>query len=66
MAETPTKIQPPTREPPRRLVLRLRHPQGKPIRAVTLNGKPHHDFDPQKECIAIQPTGKPVTVRVEY
>jgi len=35
--------------PPRRkavpIRLRLRHPQGKPIGTVILNGKPHRDFD---------------------
>jgi hypothetical protein len=60
------EIQPPTREAPRRLVLRLRHPEGKPIRAVTVDGKLHQDFDPRKECIVIQPTGQRVTVRAEY
>ena len=60
------EIQPPTRDAPKRLVLRVRHPDGKPMRAVTVDGKPHRDFDPRKECVVLQPTGRPMTVRVAY
>lgn len=59
-------IEPPTRNPPDALVLRLRHPDGKPIRAVTVNGKRHGKFDPSKECITIKPTAGAVVVRAEY
>ena len=60
------EIQPPTRGMPKRLVIRLRHPDGKPMKAVTVNGKPHQDFDPRKEIVRIAPTKEPVTLRVEY
>ncbi|MBN1491189.1 MAG: hypothetical protein JXA69_14845 [Phycisphaerae bacterium] len=33
--------------------LRLRHPEGKVIQSVTVNGKPHPHFDPHKECIVL-------------
>ena len=59
-------IEPPTRTLPTALVLRLRHPDGKPMRAVTVNGKRHSRFDPAKECITIKPTKGPVVVRAEY
>jgi hypothetical protein len=60
-------INPPTRQAPRNLVLRLRHPEGKPMRAVTVNGKPHTDFDPQKETVRIVPDGAaPIVVRASY
>jgi hypothetical protein len=59
-------VDPPTREMPRRLVIRMRHPQGKPMRAVTVNGKPHRDFDSVKETVSL-PSGKErLTVRIEY
>ena len=29
------------------IVLRIRHPEGKPIRAVSVQGQPHHEFDAQ-------------------
>jgi hypothetical protein len=35
------------------ILLRLRHPQGKLIQHVTINGKPWQDFDPQKEWVRI-------------
>jgi len=59
-------IEPPIRTPPTALVLRLRHPDGKTIQAVTVNGKRHSRFDPAKECITIKPTKGPVEVRAEY
>jgi hypothetical protein len=39
------------------VVLRLRHPLGKPLRGVTINGKPWRDFDAQKEWIRIPNVG---------
>lgn len=46
-------IEMPTRRPPRTLLIRLRHPDSKPIRSVTVNGKPWSDFDPPKEWVRI-------------
>jgi len=60
------EIEPPIRSLPRELVIRLRHPEGRPIRAVTVNGKPHREFDPHKDCIRIKPTTKKLIVRAEY
>lgn len=46
---------------------RLCHPDGKSLRAVTVNGQPHADFDPQKETIRIIPDAtKPIAVRASY
>lgn len=59
-------VEPPTRETPKRLVIRIRHPEGKPMRAVTVNGKPHQDFDAAKECISLPPGKERLTVRVDY
>jgi hypothetical protein len=59
-------IQPPTRTPPAELVLRLRHPDGKRIRAVIVNGKRHSRFDPVGECITIRPSPGVIVVRAEY
>ena len=60
------EIFPNTRRKPRRLVLRLRHPEGKPIRTVTLDGRPHGDFDPRGGLIFLPPTDKRISVRAEY
>jgi hypothetical protein len=50
----------------KKVVLRLRHPDGKPMRSVTVQGKPHSDFDPKKETITFEPSGQSVTIRAEY
>ncbi len=51
-------IDPPTRNAPKELVIRLRDPGGRKIKSVTLNGRPHADFDPSDDTIKIvQPQG---------
>jgi hypothetical protein len=50
----------------KKIVLRLRHPEGKPIQSVTVQGKPHADFDPQKETITFAPEGGATIVRARY
>jgi hypothetical protein len=38
-------LDPPRRNAPGRIVVRFRHPESKPLRAVTVNGKPWSEFD---------------------
>jgi len=59
-------IDPPNRAAPKRLVIRLRHPDGKPMRAVTINGKPWRDFDAARECVSLPPGKERMELRVEY
>jgi hypothetical protein len=59
-------VDPPTTRPPSRIVLRLRHPHEKPIKFITLNGRNHEDFDAGAETIRFKPTGKQMTIRIEY
>ena len=59
-------IKPPTRDMPKHVILRLRHPQGKPMHAVQVDGKPHHEFDPQRECVRLKPSDRAVHVRAVY
>jgi hypothetical protein len=40
-------------QPETTVLLRLRHPEGKHLRSVTINGAAWHDFDVQKEWIKI-------------
>jgi len=54
--EIEASLTPPTRTPPKRIFLRLRHPDTKPIRGVTVNGQPWTGFDPQKEWIELPGT----------
>jgi hypothetical protein len=59
-------IQPPTRSAPERIIIRLRHPDGKRVRDVTINGVSHEDFDSEKECVRLKPTSEPIIVRAHY
>lgn len=44
----------PDRSRPKELLVRLRHPQAKPIRSVTVNGRNWTDFDARKEWVRIK------------
>jgi hypothetical protein len=59
-------IEPPSRTPPQTLVLRLRHPDGKPMRSVTVNRRSSRQFDPARECILIKPAAGPIQVTARY
>jgi hypothetical protein len=59
-------VQLPEKFTAKKVILRLRHPDGKPMRSVTVDGKPHQDFDPKKETVTFEPFGESVTIRAEY
>jgi hypothetical protein len=59
-------VQLPEKCTAKKVVLRLRHPEGKLIQSVTVQGKPHADFDPKKETISFEPSDRSVTIRAEY
>ncbi|MBN2577821.1 MAG: NPCBM/NEW2 domain-containing protein [Pirellulales bacterium] len=59
-------VQLPPQCPARKIVLRLRHPEGKPIRSVAVQGKPHTDFDPNQETVSFPPNAETITIRAEY
>jgi hypothetical protein len=48
------------------LLLRIRHPEGKPMRRVTVNGKAWTDFDVQKEWVKIPEVSGKYEVEAEY
>jgi len=51
----------PERRSPRRILLRVRHPNRVPIRRVLVDGKPWMEFDVEKEWVVLPPmTGKVV------
>jgi hypothetical protein len=60
------KLDPPRRNPPRRIRLRVRHPEGELIRSVWVNGRPHLEFDVEREEILFENWDGPVEVRVKY
>ena len=64
--EIEMKIDPPKRNPPKRLVARFRHPEGKPIKSVTVNGKPHEDFDPTTQAVMLSGVSEATTILARF
>lgn len=57
----------PSRSRPKTLLVRLRHPEAKALRSVTVNGRNWTDFDPQKEWVRIPaPTETRYSVEARY
>ena len=56
-------VEMPSRNPPKTVLLRFRHPKALPIKSVTVNGSPWTDFDPVKEVISLHDVKG--TVKVE-
>ncbi len=55
------------RQAPQALFVRLRHPEGKRMRQVTVNGQDWRDFDPDKEWVRITPAnGQSYSVIAKY
>jgi hypothetical protein len=48
-----TGINPPRRNPPRKIYVRLRHPEEKPIKSVVVNGRAFDKIDVKKEWIVL-------------
>lgn len=59
-------IDPPNREAPASIVLRVRHPEGKRIRSVTLNGRKHRDFSRELETVSVPSGPGPLRIEVRY
>jgi hypothetical protein len=60
-------VTPPKRNPPKKLEIRLRHPEKKPFRSVTVNGEPCRRVDRKRETIALDPAfGKRLTIVAKY
>jgi hypothetical protein len=61
------RIDVPKRHAPKRLIVRFRHPDAKPIRSVTVNGKDWSGFDVQKEWVVIEnPAGERCEIVTRY
>ncbi len=60
------RLAPPTRNPPRRIRLRVRHPDRTPMRRVWVDGLPHPDFDPDREIITVQGATSPLEIKIQY
>jgi hypothetical protein len=52
---------------PKQLLVRLRHPQEKPIRSIVVNGQAWKNFDVKKESIHIpNPSGRKYVISARY
>jgi hypothetical protein len=57
----------PSRQPPAALLVRLRHPQQKPLQSVTVNGRAWSDFHAKKEWVRIAaPAAVRYTISARY
>jgi hypothetical protein len=46
-------IDPPRRNPPKKIFVRFRHPDGKRMTRCEVNGKAYKNFDPEKEWVVL-------------
>ena len=59
-------IDPPTRTAPKAIYARFRHPDGRSMNRVTVNGKPWSNFDPVKEWAILPPLNEKTVVIAHY
>ena len=59
-------IDPPIRNAPETIIIRIRHPEGRSMRSVLVNGKPHKDFNAEKEYIQLEPSETTIKVRAVF
>ena len=59
-------LDPPRRNPPRRILARFRHPEGHRMRRCQVNGKDYDRFDPVKEWIVLAECLKPTRITAYY
>jgi hypothetical protein len=65
--EIAVSLDTPMRQRPAALLVRLRHPQHKPLQSVTVNGQTWTEFDTAKEWVRIpNPTANQYTVVARY
>jgi hypothetical protein len=59
-------VEMPSRNPPKAVMLRFRHPKALPIKSVTVNGSDWTDFDPAKETVSLHDVTGTVKVESHY
>lgn len=64
--EVSLEIHPPLRGQAKQIVLRLRHPEGRAIASVTLNGQPHSNYDATSGTISFPSASAPLTALVQF
>jgi len=56
----------PSRNPAERALISFRHPKARPIKSVTVNGRPWFDFDPTSGEVSVPGSWRDVTVTASY
>jgi hypothetical protein len=59
-------VKPPRRNPWEKLVLRLRHPEGRRWRRVMVNGGAATELDAKRELVTLRPGAAEYRVAAEY
>jgi hypothetical protein len=59
-------VEMPSRNPPKEVLLRLRHPQSTPIKSVTVNGQSWNDFDATAETTRLHDLQRVIKVEASY
>jgi hypothetical protein len=59
-------IDPPRRNPPKRILVRFRHPEGHRMVRCEVNGKAYNRIDPVKEMVVLSQCRKPTRVTAYY
>jgi hypothetical protein len=65
-SDVTVEVEVPDRRPPEQLVVHLRRPGGQRMKAVTVNGEAHVDFDPDAEVVRIPMPSGTLVIRVDY
>jgi hypothetical protein len=59
-------VEMPSRNPPKSVLLRFRHPKAAPIKSVTVNGRDWKAFNTDRETVELKGLAGTVAVRVNY
>jgi hypothetical protein len=59
-------VNPPRRNPPKRILVRFRHPEGRRMTRCEVSGKAYKRFDPVKELVVLTQCRKPTRITVYY
>lgn len=60
------RIEPPTRKPPRQVIVRFRHPEKAPLTGARVNGVPVKSFDAAKEWVVLPALSETTTVEALF
>ena len=59
-------VDPPRRNPPKRILVRFRHPEARRMTRCDVNGKVYNRFDPVKELVVLTRCSRPTRITAYY